>query len=162
VQTGGPAPCRHQTLPDLRHIVIPIIHMAPRRPSTIASDVSALRTNAAPYPQSRPVSRPRSMPGTGRPRTARPRTAASTIGTDTNVIAAVTEGMATFASRTDEIGRGIATSVGVCFLSLDTGECILSQVSLNLECGNLNCQISDSQTYGKTIHKLAIFDPIEV
>lgn len=56
-------------------------------------------------------------------------------------------------------GRGIATSVGICFLALDTGECTLSQVPAIVKSAD---QISDSQTYGKTIHKIAVFDPLEV
>ena len=67
----------------------PLITM-PRRPSTAASAVSLSKTQTTPYPLNRPLSR--STQGTGRPRTARPRTATSTIGNDTNVIAAVTEG----------------------------------------------------------------------
>jgi len=115
--------------------------MPPFRAATPASTgfrtPSLPRVQTAPYASSRPVSAARPPTASSRPRTARPRTATSTTGNDTNVIAAITE------------GRGVATSVGLCFLSLDTGECILSQ-------------ISDSQTYGKTIHKLAVFDPLEI
>jgi len=117
------------------------------------------RLQSAPYPLNRPQSGTRSTPGTARPRTTRPRTATSTTGNDTNVIAAVTESI-DLMNLTDILDRGSAVCVGLCFLSLDTGECILSQVLCN--CVRRLTQICDSQTYGKTIHKLAVFDPLEV
>ncbi|KAK9377113.1 muts domain V-domain-containing protein [Lipomyces chichibuensis] len=46
-------------------------------------------------------------------------------------------------------GRGVAATVGLCFVSVDTGECVL-------------CEIVDSQTYIRTIHKLTVYDPIEI
>jgi DNA mismatch repair protein MSH4 len=137
--------------------------MPAQRTSTPVSNATRTgpisRLQGAPYPLSRPQSGTRSTPATARPRTARPRTATSTTGNDTNVIAAVTEGIDRM-NLTDLLGRGSAVCVGLCFLSLDTGECILSQVLCN--CGRRLTQICDSQTYGKTIHKLAVFDPLEV
>jgi hypothetical protein len=61
--------------------------------------------------------------------------------------------------QSQRIGRGIPTSVGLCFLWLDTGECILSQVRPISMLAN---EIPDSRTYGKTIRKLTVFDPLEV
>ncbi|GBC10104.1 hypothetical protein RclHR1_09340003 [Rhizophagus clarus] len=46
-------------------------------------------------------------------------------------------------------GRGVATEVGMCFIDLRTSECILSQ-------------IADSQTYVKTLHKLNLYNPVEI
>lgn len=70
--------------------------------------------------------------------TARPRTAVSTFGVESQkIICAVSE------------SRGIAPTVGLAFVNLDTGEAILSQ-------------ICDSQTYVRTIHKLAVFAPSQI
>ncbi|KAF2744082.1 hypothetical protein M011DRAFT_489176 [Sporormia fimetaria CBS 119925] len=84
-------------------------------------------------------SRPRSRKGTGRPSTALPRTGASTIARieAEQVICAVTE------------SRGIAPTVGLAFVNLDTGEAVL-------------CQICDSQTYVRTLHKLRVHGPSEI
>lgn len=77
-------------------------------------------------------------PGTARPGTARPRTAVSTIGIESQqIICAVSE------------SRGISPTVGLAFVNLDTGEAVLSQ-------------ICDSQTYVRTIHKLAVFSPSQI
>ncbi|KAJ8102776.1 muts domain V-domain-containing protein [Lipomyces tetrasporus] len=46
-------------------------------------------------------------------------------------------------------GRGVAATVGLSFVSIDTGECVL-------------CEIVDSQTYIRTIHKLTVYDPVEI
>ncbi|KAF1987831.1 hypothetical protein K402DRAFT_403490 [Aulographum hederae CBS 113979] len=77
-----------------------------------------------------------SRPRTGRPGTARPRTGASTIARVENqqVVCAISE------------SRGISPTVGLAFLNLHTGEAVLSQ-------------ISDSQTYVRTVHKLRVFGP---
>ena len=45
--------------------------------------------------------------------------------------------------------RGIAPTVGLSFVNLDTGEAVLSQ-------------INDSQTYVRTIHKLKVHGPSEI
>lgn len=42
--------------------------------------------------------------------------------------------------------RGVAPTVGLAFVNLDTAESVL-------------CQISDSQTYVRTIHKLQVYSP---
>ena len=74
---------------------------------------------------------------TGRPRTGRPRTAASTIGGDQQIICAISE------------SRGLSPIVGLAFVNLSTTEAVL-------------CQISDNQTYVKTLHKLFCLEPTEV
>jgi len=63
----------------------------------------------------------------------------STIATekDQQIICAVSE------------SRGISPVVGLSFVNLDTGEAVLSQ-------------ISDSQTYVRTIHKLVVFNPTSI
>ncbi|KXL48791.1 MAG: hypothetical protein FE78DRAFT_86832 [Acidomyces sp. 'richmondensis'] len=77
-------------------------------------------------------------PSTTRPSTARPRTGVSTLGAENQeVICAISE------------SRGISPTVGLAFVNLDTGEAVLSQ-------------ISDSQTYVRTIHKLTVFNPSNI
>jgi DNA mismatch repair protein MSH4 len=75
----------------------------------------------------------------GRPSTARPRTSASTIARveAQQVVCAITE------------SRGISPTVGLAFVNLDTGEAVL-------------CQICDSQTYVRTVHKLHVYGPSEI
>ncbi|KAI7858222.1 muts domain V-domain-containing protein, partial [Circinella umbellata] len=46
-------------------------------------------------------------------------------------------------------GRGVASEVGVCIVHVTTGECILSQVS-------------DSQSYTRTLHKIHLNDPHKI
>jgi DNA mismatch repair protein MSH4 len=77
--------------------------------------------------------------GTGRPSTARPKTSASTIARieAQHVVCAVAE------------SRGISPTVGLAFVNLDTAEAVL-------------CQICDSQTYVRTIHKLKVYGPSEI
>ncbi|KAH8731413.1 muts domain V-domain-containing protein [Phaeosphaeriaceae sp. PMI808] len=77
--------------------------------------------------------------GTGRLSTARPRTGASTIARieAQNIVCAVAE------------SRGISPTVGLAFVNLDTAEAVL-------------CQICDSQTYVRTIHKLKVYGPSEI
>ncbi|QIW96668.1 hypothetical protein AMS68_002186 [Peltaster fructicola] len=81
-----------------------------------------------------------SRPGTShryvtRPGTSRPRSAVSTLGVENQeIICAVSE------------SRGISPVVGISFLNLDTGEAVMSQ-------------INDSQTFVRTVHKLAVFNP---
>ena len=74
---------------------------------------------------------------TSRPRTGRPRTAASTIAGDQQIICAISE------------SRGLSPIVGLAFVNLSTTEAVL-------------CQISDNQTYVKTVHKLSCLEPTEV
>lgn len=85
------------------------------------------------------TSRPRTRRSTGRPSTARPKTGASTIARveAQTVVCAIAE------------SRGISPTVGVSFVNMDTGEAVL-------------CQICDSQTYVKTIHKLRVYGPSEI
>lgn len=90
------------------------------------------------------ISRPRTgrrstgRPSTTRPSTARPRTGVSTLGAENQeIICAVSE------------SRGISPTVGLAFVNLDTGEAVLSQ-------------ISDSQTYVRTIHKLIVYSPTAI
>ncbi|KAI5271768.1 hypothetical protein E4T47_04890 [Aureobasidium subglaciale] len=45
--------------------------------------------------------------------------------------------------------RGIAPTVGLAFINLDTGEAVLSQ-------------IPDTQSYVRTLHKLAVFSPSQI
>jgi DNA mismatch repair protein MSH4 len=45
--------------------------------------------------------------------------------------------------------RGISPTVGLAFVNISTGEAVLSQ-------------ICDTQTYVRTMHKLAVFDPSEI
>ncbi|KAK7204668.1 DNA mismatch repair protein Msh4 [Myxozyma melibiosi] len=89
------------------------------------------------YPRySRAPSRAPSRAGTA---SARPYSAMSnaTSTAATRVICAITQ------------GRGVAATVGMCFFSIDTGECILSE-------------IVDTQTYVRTVNKLAVCMPVEV
>lgn len=79
-----------------------------------------------------------SLSSTGRPRTGRPRTAASTLTSrDQQVICAISE------------SRGISPVVGLAFVNLTTTEAVL-------------CQISDNQTFTRTIHKLVVYEPSEL
>ncbi|KAF2237697.1 DNA mismatch repair protein-like protein MutS [Viridothelium virens] len=74
----------------------------------------------------------------GRSNTARPRTGVSTLAvTDQQIICAVSE------------SRGVAPTVGLAFVNLDTGEAALSQ-------------ICDNQTYVRTLAKLAVYCPSQV
>lgn len=84
-------------------------------------------------------SRPRTgRRSTGRPSTARPRTGVSTLGVENQEsVCAISE------------SRGISPVVGLAFVNLDTGEAVLSQ-------------ISDSQTYVRTVHKLLVFNPTNI
>ncbi|KAK6538181.1 MutS protein msh4 [Orbilia ellipsospora] len=77
--------------------------------------------------------RPRTR-GSGRPRTAG---SIANGASSQQIICAITE------------SRGVVAQVGLTFLNISTAECILSE-------------ICDSQTYVKTLHKLAVFDPLEI
>ncbi|KAF2156856.1 hypothetical protein K461DRAFT_218151 [Myriangium duriaei CBS 260.36] len=73
-----------------------------------------------------------------RPSTARPRTGVSTLGVEfERIVCAVTE------------SRGISPTVGLAFINLDKAEGIM-------------CQISDSQTYVRTIQKLEVYSPTQI
>lgn len=75
----------------------------------------------------------------GRPKTGRrPGTAATTTALgDQEIICAISE------------SRGISPTIGLAFLNLSTSEAVL-------------CQICDSQTYVRTVHKLTVFNPSEI
>ena len=87
---------------------------------------------------SRSNTRPRTSQSTAIPR-SHGKTALSTLGTsnDQQIICAMSE------------SRGISPVVGLAFVNLTTSEAVL-------------CQISDNQTYTRTIHKLWVFDPSEI
>ena len=74
---------------------------------------------------------------TGRPRSSRPKTATSTSGSNDQIICAVSE------------SRGISPVVGLAFVNLNLAEAVL-------------CQVADSQTFVRTLHKLAVYQPTEV
>ena len=82
----------------------------------------------------------RTSTSTGRPKSGRPRTATSTTYgglNDQQIICAISE------------SRGISPVVGLAFVNLTTTEAVL-------------CQISDNQTFVRTIHKLFVFQPSEI
>ena len=86
------------------------------------------------------ISRPRaSRRSTARVNTGRPRTARSTIaGIEAQtIICAVSE------------SRGVAPTIGLAFVNVETCETVLSQ-------------ICDTQTYVRTVQKLHIFGPSDV
>lgn len=80
-----------------------------------------------------------SRPRTGKTRTTRPRTGFSTLaGVEAQqVICAMSE------------SRGISPTVGLAFVNLETWEAVL-------------CQICDTQTYVRTMQKLAIRNPSQI
>ena len=67
----------------------------------------------------------------------RPKTEASTAGGDQQIICAISE------------SRGLSPIVGLAFVNVSTAEAVL-------------CQISDNQSYGKTVHKIAVYVPTEI
>lgn len=71
-----------------------------------------------------------------RPRTARPATTATSIASQ-DIICAISE------------SRGVSSNVGLAFVNLSTAETVL-------------CQICDSQTYAKTVTKIAVLEPTEI
>ncbi|KAF2419048.1 DNA mismatch repair protein MutS [Tothia fuscella] len=111
----------------------------PSRAST--SRTAASTSYPSNYQYATTTSRPhtrRSTARSRRPSTGRPRIAASTIGLQNQqLVCALTE------------SRGISPTVGLAFINLDTGEAALSQ-------------ISDSQTYVRTINKLRVYAPSQI
>ncbi|THY06932.1 hypothetical protein D6D01_09839 [Aureobasidium pullulans] len=109
----------------------------------MTSNASRRRTRA--YLQASPASPASTISGqtsysqyTSYEYSTRPRTAISTIGVESRqIICAVSE------------SRGIAPTVGLAFVNLETGEAVLSQ-------------IPDSQSYVRTLHKLAVFSPSQI
>lgn len=109
----------------------------PTRPSTsLTSGIVSYLSHEYTTTASRPRTGRRSQ---GRPSTVRPRTGASTLaGIEAQqVVCAVSE------------SRGISPTVGLAFVNLDTGEAVL-------------CQLCDSQTYVRTVHKLRVYGPSEI
>ena len=106
------------------------------------TNISARHSMESSYTSSYPGSSADSSIGTAyatvRPRT-RPRTAATSTTRPNahQVICAVNE------------SRGVSPTVGLAFLNRDTSSAVL-------------CQICDSQTYVRTIHKLMVYSPVEV
>lgn len=75
-------------------------------------------------------------PSTAPPKTPRPATTATSIASQ-DIVCAVSG------------SRGVSSTVGLAFVNLSTAEAVL-------------CQICDSQTYVKTITKIAVFEPTEI
>lgn len=105
------------------------------RPSTSRSINSSYSTYPY-YEYTTTTSRVRTGQGSkGRPSTSRLRTGVSTLAaTDQQIVCAVSE------------SRGVAPTVGLAFVNLDSGEAALSQ-------------ICDNQTYVRTLVKLAVYCP---
>ena len=106
------------------------------RESSMASESRQTTSYTSTYFTPRAASpnlRPRTS---GRPRT-RPRTATSTVAGDQQVICAISE------------SRSVSPVVGLAFVNLSTAEASL-------------CQISDNQTYERTVQKLQVFEPTEI
>ena len=111
---------------------------ANNRPSTSYTSATASHLSRPHVESTTPrPSTSQSRPTTSRSRTGRPRTAASTLSGDQQIICAISE------------SRGLSPIVGLAFVNLSTTEAVL-------------CQISDNQTYVKTIHKLSCLEPTEV
>ncbi|KAI9814768.1 MAG: MutS protein msh4 [Pycnora praestabilis] len=113
--------------------------MTPRgRPTTACTSASV--SNPL-YLSTTTTSRPgTNRKSTARPRTGqRPRTAASSAGgaPPQQIVCAVSE------------SRGVSPTIGLAFVNLATAEVVL-------------CQICDSQTYVRMLHKLAVFDPSQI
>ena len=117
--------------------------MAPS--SRVSTSYSTTSTSYPTYPErvtstTRPAT---SLPSTGRTGSGRhrtrPRTAASALDAfaEQQIICAISE------------SRGISPTVGLAFVNLSTTEAVL-------------CQICDSQTYVRTLHKLYVFGPTEI
>ena len=70
-------------------------------------------------------------------RSSRPRTTASSISGDQQIICALSE------------SRGISPVVGLAFVNVSTAEASI-------------CQISDNQTFARTVQKLQVYDPTEI
>ncbi|KAM5494010.1 MutS protein msh4 [Microsporum audouinii] len=97
----------------------------------------ALSTPIYPYTSDTRSTRPAtSRTAAGGHRATRPTTAATSVPSQ-DIVCAISE------------SRGISPAVGLAFVNLSTSEAVLSQ-------------ICDSQTYARTVHKLAVFEPTEV
>ena len=93
------------------------------------------------YPINEGSSSATPRPDTGRVSTRRPKTrtktAASTAYGDQRIICAISE------------SRGISPIVGLTFVNIDSAEAVL-------------CQISDNQTFVRTVQKLTVYKPTEI
>lgn len=111
------------------------------RPSTIefSSYLNSLITNGkdAPVPRGRAGASSARRKETLSRAGSRARAITAGAGGGERIICALSE------------GRGAATVVGICFIVLATNECVL-------------CNITDSQTYIRTLQKLNVFDPTEI
>ncbi len=108
------------------------------RASTSYTSATTSYPSRAEYTSGTPRPTTRMSRATASRSRTRPRTATSTAGGgDQQVICAISE------------SRGVSPIVGLAFVNLSTTEVIL-------------CQISDSQTYVRTIHKLSILEPTEI
>ncbi|KMU91108.1 DNA mismatch repair protein mutS [Coccidioides immitis H538.4] len=100
----------------------------------MSSTVFSSKTSTGWAPDNRPTTRHTAT--SGRPRTGRPTTTATSV-TVQDIICAISE------------SRGVCPTVGLAFVNLSTSEAVL-------------CQICDSQTYARTIQKLAVLEPTEI
>ena len=106
--------------------------------SRASTSYTSATTSYPSYPEGESTTpRPGTSMSRATSRKGRPRTATSTIGGDQQIICAVSE------------SRGLSPIVGLAFVNVSTAEAVL-------------CQISDSQTYPKTQHKLFVFQPTEI
>lgn len=95
-------------------------------------------TTSTSYLETTRTSRPNTSRTSDGKLRARPKTAASTIGNrEQQIICAISA------------SRGISPIVGLAFVNFTTTEAVL-------------CQISDNQTYLRTIHKLFVYQPTEI
>ena len=94
-----------------------------------STGISSGQTGATPRPSTSGITNGRSR--------KRPRTATSTVGSDQQIICAISE------------SRGISPIVGLAFVNLSTTEAVLSQ-------------ITDTQTYTRTEQKLGVYEPSEI
>ena len=81
--------------------------------------------------------RPSTIRSDGRPRTRAQTVLSTAASKDQQIICAISE------------SRGISPVVGLAFVNITNTEAVL-------------CQISDNQTYVRTIHKLWVFQPTEI
>lgn len=117
------------------------------RPSTSYSQTTATTTSpfyldeavetSGPSTYNTSNKRPSTVRSDGRPRTRGQTALPSAASKDQQIICAISE------------SRGISSLVGLSFVNITNTEAVL-------------CQISDNQTYVRTIHKLWVFQPSEI
>ena len=103
------------------------------RPASSAIFSSSARSHDAPTQSSARFSSSR-VDSSRRPRSS---TSTASNADNQKIICAVSE------------SRGVSPTVGLAFVNTTTGEAVLSQ-------------LCDSQSYVRTIHKLAVFDPTQI